>query len=153
MERHRTKSYDVQGIVLVDEIETHLHIDLQKKVLPFLTSFFPKIQFIVTTHSPFVLSSIENAIVCDLEKRIVTKDLTGYSYDTLIENYFNSDKYSNELKKSLAEYEQLNGKVSLTETEKERIIELKSYLNEIPKFLSDELAVKIQQIKLKYLKK
>lgn len=41
-------------LFLVDEIETHLHVDLQKKVLPFLISFFPKIQFIVTTHSPFV---------------------------------------------------------------------------------------------------
>ncbi len=39
MEEHKTKNYDVQGIVLVDEIETHLHIELQKKVLPFLISF------------------------------------------------------------------------------------------------------------------
>src|SRR5204863_6103106 len=41
MEEHKAKSYDVQGVVLVDEIETHLHIELQKKILPFLTSFFP----------------------------------------------------------------------------------------------------------------
>ena len=77
MEEHKTKSYDVQGIVLIDEIETHLHIDLQKKILRFLTSFFPKIQFIVTTHSPFVISSIENAVVCDLEKKIVFDKLSG----------------------------------------------------------------------------
>lgn len=41
MEEHGTKSYDIQGIVLIDEIETHLHIELQKNVLPFLISFFP----------------------------------------------------------------------------------------------------------------
>ena len=52
--------YDVQGIVLIDEIETHLHIELQKKILPFLTEFFPRIQFIVTTHSPYILNSISN---------------------------------------------------------------------------------------------
>ncbi len=98
MEEHKTKSYDVQGIVLIDEIETHLHIDLQKKILPFLTAFFPKIQFIVTTHSPFVLNSIENAVICDLEKRIVTEDLSGYSYEAIVESYFDSDKYSSELK-------------------------------------------------------
>ena len=40
--------YNAQGIVLIDELETHLHIELQKKILPFLTKFFPNIQFIVT---------------------------------------------------------------------------------------------------------
>ncbi len=68
MEKRKTKSYDVQGIVLIDEIEAHLHIDLQKKVLPFLIRFFPRIQFIVSTHSPFVLSSIPNVVIYDLEK-------------------------------------------------------------------------------------
>lgn len=153
MEEHKAKSYDVQGIVLIDEIETHLHIDLQKKVLPFLTSFFPKIQFIVTTHSPFVLSSIDNAVICDLEKKIVTTDLTGYSYDTIIESYFESDKYSTELKNKIDEYERLKGKDNLMAEEKEKLLQLKIYLNEIPKFISDELAVKLQQIKLKELKK
>lgn len=47
-------SYDkVSGIVLVDEIEKHLHINLQKEVLPALIKLFPNIQFIVTSHSPF----------------------------------------------------------------------------------------------------
>ena len=49
--------YNVEGIVLIDELETHLHIELQKKILPFLTEFFPRIQFIVTTHSPYILNS------------------------------------------------------------------------------------------------
>lgn len=153
MEAHQTKSYDVQGIVLIDEIETHLHIELQKKVLPFLTAFFPKIQFIVTTHSPFVLSSIENAVISDLEKKIVTSDLSGYSYDTLVESYFNSDKYSNILKKYVEEYEVLMSLEDLDEEQKEKLFELKQYLYDIPKFLSDELAVKLQQIRLKHLKK
>lgn len=60
--------YNAQGIVLIDELETHLHIELQKKILPFLTEFFPNIQFIVTTHSPYILNSIFNAKAYDLEK-------------------------------------------------------------------------------------
>jgi predicted ATPase len=152
MEEHKAKNYDVQGIVLIDEIETHLHIDLQKKVLPFLISFFPKIQFIVTTHSPFVLSSVENTVICDLEKRIVTTDLTGYSYDTLVESYFDSDKYSQDLKGKIEEYEKLTIESNLDETSKDKLLSLKNYFNDIPKFLSDELAVKLQQIKLKNLK-
>lgn len=154
MEEHKVRNYDVEGIVLVDEIETHLHIDLQKRILPFLTAFFPKVQFIVTTHSPFVLSSISNSVICDLEKKIVTSDLTGYSYDTLIESYFESDKYSNDLKAKIDEYEELKNKNSLpTDSERERILYLKMYLSEIPKFVSDELAVKLQQIRLREIRK
>ncbi|MCB0544094.1 MAG: AAA family ATPase, partial [Saprospiraceae bacterium] len=94
MEAHNVKSYDLEGVVLIDEIETHLHVDLQKKILPFLVDFFPKLQFIVTTHSPFILSSVSNATICDLERRTITSDLSNYSYDALIESYFISDKYS-----------------------------------------------------------
>jgi predicted ATP-dependent endonuclease of OLD family len=144
-------NFDVQGVVLIDELETHLHVDLQKKILPFLTTFFPKIQFIVTTHSPFVINSVSNAVICDLEKRIVTEDLSGYSYDTLIESYFDSDKYSDVLKRKVERYEELleqNG-----EGNKDELYEIKKYLNEIPKFVSDELAVKLQQLKLKDIAK
>lgn len=65
--------YNAQGIVLIDELETHLHIELQKKILPFLTKFFPNIQFIVTTHSPYILNSISNAKAYDLEKHVELK--------------------------------------------------------------------------------
>ena len=42
------------GIVLIDEVDKHLHIKLQKEILPVLLNLFPKIQFVVSTHSPFV---------------------------------------------------------------------------------------------------
>ncbi|MCI7048029.1 ATP-binding protein [Helicobacter sp.] len=49
-----------EGIVVIDEIDVHLHSDLQSKVLPSLIKLFPKIQFILTTHSPlFVLGMQE----------------------------------------------------------------------------------------------
>lgn len=44
---------NVTGIVLIDEIDKHLHIKLQKDVLPDLMRLFPNIQFVVTSHSPF----------------------------------------------------------------------------------------------------
>jgi predicted ATP-binding protein involved in virulence len=153
MEAHKTKSYDLQGVVLIDEIETHLHVELQKRVLPFLISFFPKIQFIVTTHSPFVINSVENAVICDLEKRIVTEDLSGYSYDTIIESYFNADKYSDVLKEKLEDYERLMHKEHKNKSETEKLIEYKQYFKSIPKFISDELAVKLQQIRLEEMSK
>ncbi len=40
-----------------------------EKILPILTMLFPNIQFIITTHSPFILSSISNAVIYDLENK------------------------------------------------------------------------------------
>jgi predicted ATP-binding protein involved in virulence len=50
----------VEGVVLIDEIDLHLHPRWQRVVLNGLKEAFPKLQFIVTTHSPQVLSSAEN---------------------------------------------------------------------------------------------
>jgi len=153
MEAHGVQAYDMQGIVLIDEIETHLHVDLQKKILPFLVDFFPKIQFIVTTHSPFVLSSLSNAVICDLEKKIITEDLSPYSYDALIESYFDSDKYSQEIKDKLDRFEELSKKEDLNDDEQDEYFEFKRYFKNIPKFMADELAVKINEILLNDLNK
>ena len=49
----------IKGIVIIDEIELHLHSIHQKKVLPRLMKAFPYIQFIVTTHSPLFLLGLE----------------------------------------------------------------------------------------------
>ncbi|KZS41923.1 hypothetical protein AWE51_00305 [Aquimarina aggregata] len=153
MEGYGSKAYDLEGVVIIDEIETHLHVELQKAVLPFLIDFFPRIQFIVTTHSPFVLSSISNATICDLEFRLVTNDLTSYSYDALIESYFGIDKYSNEVKSKVSQYEILLDKSELNENELENLRELRHYFDHSPKFLSPELLVKLQEIKLKEIVK
>ncbi len=48
-----------EGVVMIDEIELHLHPKWQRNVLPALQKTFPNIQFIVTTHSPHVLNSLE----------------------------------------------------------------------------------------------
>lgn len=148
MEKQKKKIYNLDGIVLIDEIETHLHIDLQKKILPILISLFPNIQFIVTTHSPFVLSSISNTVICDLENKFVTEDLSGYSSEVIIESYFNSDKYSLELKEKIDKYEKLVKLDKYTDEVINRIVELEGYLDKLPKYLSPELEVKIQQLSL-----
>jgi len=50
---------ETHGTVIIDEIDEHLHPALQSKVLKILHQTFPKIQFIVTTHAPLVMSSVE----------------------------------------------------------------------------------------------
>lgn len=60
------------GIVLVDEVDLHLHPAWQQRVLPALTEAFPNIQFIVSTHSPQVLSTAPRESI-----RTVFQDATG----------------------------------------------------------------------------
>ena len=51
---------NITGIIIVDEIELHLHGSMQKEVLPKLIKLFPKVQFVITTHSPLFLLGMKN---------------------------------------------------------------------------------------------
>ena len=50
---------DITGIVIIDEVELHLHSNLQRDVLPRLFKLFPKVQFVITTHSPLFLLGMD----------------------------------------------------------------------------------------------
>lgn len=110
--------YDMEGIVLIDEIETHLHLQLQKQILPILTSVFPRIQFIVTSHSPFVLNSLKSATVFDLEQQQTIEDLTEYSYEAITEGYFGVHTESSYIGLKLDQLKELLSKESLQPDEK-----------------------------------
>ena len=94
----------VSGIVLIDEIDKHLHITLQKEVLPKLFNLFPNVQFIVSSHSPFLNMGLaddasertqifdldNNGIACSPENNILYKEV----YDLMVnENQRYADKY------------------------------------------------------------
>ncbi len=51
---------DIGGIVIIDEVDLHLHSALQYEILPDLIKLFPKVQFIITTHSPLFLLGMKN---------------------------------------------------------------------------------------------
>jgi cell division septum initiation protein DivIVA len=93
---------NISGFVVIDEIDAHLHPSLQRKVLPFLSELFPKIQFIVSTHSPFVISSESDSVVYDLSTRtLIDDDLTAYSTDVILEGILEVPNYSIYLEKIL----------------------------------------------------
>jgi len=71
---------DINGIVLIDEIEQHLHPKWQGKIINLLIKEFPNIQFIVTTHSPIIAS---NTLSIDTESEEQTNNLV---YLELTEN-------------------------------------------------------------------
>lgn len=139
-------SYDVEGIVLIDELETHLHIELQKKILPFLTKFFPEIQFIITTHSPYILTSVSNAKCYDLENRVELENLSFYSSDELAEGYFNADEYSEELKFRIKRYQQLMKKENPTEDERAERAQIRMQLKNIPTGIARDVKQMVEEI-------
>lgn len=50
---------EASGIILIDELDLHLHPEWQRQILPGLLKSFPKCQFIITTHSPYIISSLQ----------------------------------------------------------------------------------------------
>lgn len=102
---------EISGIVLIDEVDKHLHITLQKEVLPKLFNLFPNVQFIVSSHSPFlnmgladealdrtqIIDLDNNGVVCEPTNNELYKEV----YDLMVEeNQRFADKF-NELKKKV----------------------------------------------------
>ncbi len=96
---------DIQGIVLIDEVDEHLHIKLQKEILPKLFALFPNVQFIVSSHSPFMNMGLademtERAQIIDLDNNGIVceptnNDLYKEVYEMMInENQRFADKYN-----------------------------------------------------------
>lgn len=124
-------NYNVEGIALIDELETHLHIELQRKILPFLVTFFPRVQFIVSTHSPYVLTSISDATIFDLEKKVSFDDMSLYSINDVLTGYFDSEDYSQELAKKLNRYRELLVLSNASDEERAERAELRMELKNI----------------------
>lgn len=149
--RVEKKGDNTEGIVLIDEIETHLHLELQKEILPILVQLYPNIQFIVSTHSPFILNSIDNAVIFDLEnKTLVSEGLANLPYEGIVEGYFETDRLSDELRSKFERYKTLVGKTQLSDAEYAEIMELEGALDEIPDFLALEIATEYQRLKLEF---
>ncbi|MBL8228069.1 MAG: AAA family ATPase [Bryobacterales bacterium] len=76
---------DIQAIVLIDEVDLHLHPSLQRQLVPRLRKALPNIQWIVTTHSPLILSSFDSAEIIALDRdeptgvRFLDRQIMGFS--------------------------------------------------------------------------
>ncbi len=143
--------FDKEGIVLIDEVETHLHLELQRQILPLLTSVFPNIQFIVSTHSPFVLNSIKNAVAYDMERHEVIGDLTDYSYESLAEGYFGVKTNSIEIEVRLERLEELLKKGdALDVAEKDELKRLQTDFDNLPELIAPSLKGRYYEISRNY---
>lgn len=78
---------DVPGVVLIDEIDAHLHPTWQTRIGQWFTKYFPKIQFIVTTHSPLVCRASENGSIWRLSapgSAVESGEITGIEKEKLV---------------------------------------------------------------------
>ena len=138
--------YDAEGVVLIDELETHLHVELQRKILPFLTEFFPRIQFIITTHSAYILNSISNACIYDLEKQKQYSDFSNYSADDIAEGYFDADNYSEQMQNKINRYRELVAQKDPSEDERAERARLRMELKNSNRVLEREITEEFAEI-------
>lgn len=148
-----TRVYNKQGIVLIDEIETHLHLELQRVILPMLTRIFPNIQFIITTHSPFILNSLENVIAFDLETKEAISDLSNYSYEALAEGYFGVKTESGTVGLRIERMRALISQEKLSIVEQIELKELIADFEKLPEFAAPSIKAAYQMLRLEIRKK
>jgi predicted ATP-binding protein involved in virulence len=99
-----------EGVVLIDEIELHLHPAWQRMIIPALERSFPNCQFIVTTHSPQVLSNVKPEAIYLLEQTPegirALRPISSYGRDSnrILEELMGVPERPEEIKRDLQQY-------------------------------------------------
>lgn len=161
---HSPTPLEEPAIVLVDEIDLHLHPKWQRKIFDYLSDKFTQTQFIVTAHSPLIVQSApSDANIVLLRKEgdhvVIDNDLKSVQTWRL-DQILTSDLFGldgargTETAMKLEERKQLLAKDKLTKKEKERLDELNSFANLLPTAYNfDEIeAMNIVQEAAEYLK-
>ncbi len=89
---------ETPGVILIDEIDLHLHPKWQKSVVSDLKNIFPKVQFIATTHSPFIIQSLKENELIILSETSDEVEYVGESIEDISENVMgvSNPQYSKE---------------------------------------------------------
>ena len=127
------------AILLIDEIENHLHPTWQRRVIPALLEHFPGLQIFATTHSPFVVAGLRAGQVHMLKRdaegvvRASTneRDIIGWTTDEILRTFMNVDEPTDQKTVNRAKrLRELRGKDELTDAESEELAELRRMVNE-----------------------
>ena len=89
------------GIVLIDEVDLHLHPEWQQRILADLISIFPKVQFIVSTHAPAVINTVGGEHIVIVNNNTVTSsptDTFGRDVNTIVQTIMKSSERPKEIK-------------------------------------------------------
>ena len=100
-----TEFLEGTGVILIDEIEQHLHPKWQRRLLLTLTKLFPNLQFIITTHSPQVLSYVPNGCAFSLENgKAYPQNTYGRDNEWILEAIMDDVNRPVEVKAKLDDY-------------------------------------------------
>jgi predicted ATP-binding protein involved in virulence len=97
-----------EGIILIDEIELHLHPSWQRLIVPKLTQTFPNCQFFITTHSPQVISHVKPESVFILKSKDgkigheTVPESYGMNSDLILESIMEVDSRPTEIKEAFS---------------------------------------------------
>ena len=100
---------DISGIVIIDEVDLHLHSYLQKEVLPKLFKLFPKVQFVISTHSPLFILGMKEVYGeenCTIYEMPTGKEVSAEAFSEFQKAYrymVETETHKKEIEKLLAE--------------------------------------------------
>lgn len=140
------------AVLLIDEIENHLHPTWQRRVIPALLERFPGLQIFATTHSPFVVAGLRAGQVHMLKRdedgvvRASTneRDIIGWTTDEILRTFMGVDEPTDQLTVNRAiRLRQLREKETLDDAEAEEMAELRRQVNE--DFISSSTPLEAQR--------
>ncbi|NES75085.1 MULTISPECIES: AAA family ATPase [Okeania] len=140
------------SVVLIDEIEQHLHPAWQREVIPKLTETFPNCQFIITTHSPQVISQIKPNSVYILEKiddNIVVKHPSssfGRDSNRILEDLMKVSERPQQIKEKLMELFRLIDSGNLESARQLRLEIEKEIGTDEPEFVRADILMRRREI-------
>lgn len=92
---------ETPGVVMIDEIDLHLHPEWQQRILNDLTKIFPKVQFIVSTHAPAVINTVGTSNIIVVNSRSVTSspdNTFGKDVNTILRTVMETTERPKEIK-------------------------------------------------------
>jgi len=135
------------GVVLIDELDLHLHPKWQKEIVNILTTLFPKVQFIVTSHSPFIIQSQTSGSIIKLDEssEALSVDATELSIEDISEDIQNipTPQMSSKKIEMLGVAKEYFDKLELLEKggiSQEEIEIIKNRLDEVSAIYDDNMA-------------
>ena len=130
---------DKPGVLIVDEIDAHLHPSWQRRIIPALTKHFPSLQIFCSTHSPLMLAGLKAGQVQllqrDEDNRVTVstneEDIVGWSADEILRSFLGvRDPTDQKTVKKLERLRELQGKQELSAKESEELESLSDEVSE-----------------------
>lgn len=149
----------LEGVVLIDEVDLHLHVSWQKRIGFWLKRHFPKIQFIVTTHSPFVCQAAdpgglirlpapgEDRPVEHVSESLYNTVVNGSIDDAVLTELFGLETpYSQEAERLRERVAELEAKVQTGKVSAKEKSELRNLRSRLPKTMSSDVEQALRKL-------